>query len=82
MSVCICQSSVLRVDSSADAESLGGHFVRDGLQTLQLKQTSHFNYLNSSSFQLLFPKWQKGTVRNLWKKDSFPHHKTVGRDFN
>ena len=37
----------------------------------ELKQTSHFNYLNSSSFQLLFPKWQKGTVRNLWKKIHF-----------
>ena len=26
-------------DSSADAGSLGGHFVRDGLQTLQLCRT-------------------------------------------
>ena len=31
----------------------------------ELKQASGFNYLNSSSFQLLFPKWQKGAVRNL-----------------
>ena len=33
----------------------------------ELKQASGFNYLNSSSFQLLFPKWQKGAVRNLYK---------------
>ena len=85
MSVCICQSSVLRVDSSADAESLGGHFVRDGLQTLQLCRTQTdipFQLFKFIQFSITVSEVTKRHCPQLVKKDSFPHHKTVGRYFN